>query len=105
MGVGVFGVLFVGVLVIAWHHRITPGRRPHAAAFSTTFAAALFLISGIIGFGLQKGPSLFSEARWSDGVIWPQVTLGIAFLVAAIFCWRRALKETDRLVGRAERRA
>jgi hypothetical protein len=105
MAVGLFVVLFVGVLVIAWHHRISFGGRPHAAAFSTTFGAALFLISGSIGFGLQKGPALFSEARWSDGVIWPQVYLGIAFSIAAIFCWRRALKETDRLVGRAARRA
>jgi hypothetical protein len=75
-------------------------RSPQSVAFSTTLAAALFIISGSIGFGLQKGPALFSPVRWSDSVIWSQVALGIPFLIAAIFSWRRALRDADRRLGR-----
>ena len=90
-------VLVVGFAVaILWHKRNAPTRSPQAAAFTTTFAAAFFLITGFIGFGLQKGPAFASAARWTGAVIWPQVILGIAFLVASIFCWRRAIRDAER---------
>ncbi len=69
-------------------------------AFSMTFGAALFLISGGIGFGLQKGPPLLSESRWVGGVIWPQVWVGLACAVVAVFCWRRAIRDADRQLSR-----
>jgi len=51
-----------------WIYRLG-GRRmqsPLWYAFNTTAAAALFLISGSLGYTLQKGLPLFAAARWSD---------------------------------------
>ena len=70
-------------------------------AFTTTAAAALFLVSGSIGYKLQKGPPLVSDARWADGVIWPQVWVGLACAAVAVFCWRSAIRDTDRRLNRA----
>lgn len=100
MAIAVVGILIIVAAAFLWHRRIVPARSPQSLAFTTTFGALLFLISGLIGFGLQKGPALFSDARWSNTVIWPQVELGLAFLVASIFCWRRALKDADRRLRR-----
>jgi len=96
---GLAGIAFIVAVAWVWHTRIAPAN-PQATAFGTTFAAALFIITGSIGFGLQKGPALFSEARWSDGVIWPQVGLGIAFSIAAVFAWRIAIKDANRRLAR-----
>lgn len=101
-------VAFVGILIVVaaawlWGKWVAHPQSPQALAFSTTLAAALFLITGSIGFGLQKGPAIFSDARWTGGVIWPQVNVGIAFLVAAVVCWRRALRDADRRIGRSSR--
>jgi hypothetical protein len=98
MAVGIVGLLIIVVMAFFWHRNT---RNPQGAAFSTTFAAALFLITGLIGYGLQKGPALFAGSRWSNTIIWPQVWLGVAFLVAAVFCWRWALRDAERrLSGR-----
>lgn len=100
MAIGVVAILIILFAGFLWHRRIVPSQSPQGLAFTTSFAAALLLISSSIGFGLQKGPALLSEARWTNGVIWPQVGLGVAFLVAAVICWRRALKDADRRLGR-----
>lgn len=94
----------VGILLIValgWlATRIQLKQSPQAAAFSTTFFAALFIVSGVIGFGLQKGPALFSDARWAGSVIWPQLWLGLALVPVALVCWRRALRDANRRLGR-----
>jgi hypothetical protein len=97
-------VIVLIVVVAIWGQRwLVVRQSAQALAFSTTFAAALFLITGIIGFGLQKGPALLSPARWSEGVIWRQVVVGTAFLIAAVFCWRRAVKDAERRLQRSNR--
>ena len=101
MAIAVVGILIIVAVGLVWHKGVVPSQSPQAAAFTTTFAAALFIITGSIGFGLQKGPALFSDTRWTGTVIWPQVYLGVAFLVAALFCWRNALKDAERRVRRA----
>lgn len=100
MVIGILGTFLIVTAAVIWHERLAPRRSPQFAAFSTTLATVLFIVTGLIGFGLQKGPALFSEARWSESVIWPQVWLGLAFLPAAAICWHRALKDADRRVGR-----
>jgi protein-S-isoprenylcysteine O-methyltransferase Ste14 len=100
MAIAAVGALIVLAAALFWHARVAPRQSPQAIAFTTTFAAALFLITGSIGFGLQKGPALLSPARWSNSVIWPQVILGVAFLIAAVICWRRAIRDVDRRLGR-----
>jgi hypothetical protein len=104
MAVGVAVVLVLVAVAVSWHTRVGFVRQSlQSAAFSTTFAAALFLVTGTIGFSLRRGPSLLSDARWSETVIWPQVGLGIAFSIAAVLCWPRALRDVERRVGRQVR--
>jgi hypothetical protein len=99
MAIGVLAVLVIVAAAVFWPNRGVMSQSPQAAAFTTTFAAVLFLGTGLIGFGLQKGPALLSAARWSGGVIWPQVLLGTAFMVAAVFCWRRAIRDAERRIS------
>lgn len=86
-----------------WINRVRGPRAqsPLWFAFTTMAAAALFLISGSLGYTLQKGLPLFAAARWSDGVIWSQVGVGLAFVPVAVFCWRKAIRDTDRRLSRA----
>jgi hypothetical protein len=93
------GILFIVALGWLWHGRLQPAQSPQALAFTTTFFAALFIVSGSIGFGLQKGPALFSDARWAGGVIWPQLWLGLAMVPVAVVCWRRAVRDANRRLG------
>ena len=90
-------VIIVGVSAL-WHTRWP--QSPQALAFGTTFGAILFLVTGFFGYALQKGPPLLAESRWTNAVIWPQVALGTAFLIAAVFCWRRAISDVDRRLRR-----
>ena len=100
MAVAIVGLLIIVAAVFFWHRRVGASQSPQAAAFTTTFGAALFLVTGVIGFGLQRGPNLLSDSRWTNTVIWPQVWLGVAFLIAAVFCWRRALRDAERRLSR-----
>ena len=86
-----------------WINRVRGPRRqsPLWYAFTTTAVAAVFVISGSIGYKLQKGLPVFSDARWSDDVIWSQVGVGLAFVPVALFFWRRAIRDTDRRLSRA----
>ena len=96
-------VVVVAVLAtIAWLGPARAKSRTQSAlwgAFSTTSASALFLISGIVGYGLQKGPAIFADSRWTGAVIWPQVWFGLGLIPVAVFCWFRAMRETDRRLG------
>jgi hypothetical protein len=100
MALAIVGLLIIVAAAFFWHTRMAPSQSPQGVAFTTTFAAALFLITGIIGYGLQRGPDLSAASRWSNSVIWPQVWLGLAFLIAAVFCWRRALRDAERRLTR-----
>jgi hypothetical protein len=62
MAIGVLGIVVLAAIGVAWH-RNTIRQSPQFAAFSTTFAAILFTVTGLAGFGLQRGTPLFSEAR------------------------------------------
>jgi len=79
-----------------FQYRLSQGRAwsPLWLAFSSTFAAALFLVSGSIGFRLQT--TLLATSRWSDSVIWPEVGVGLVFAGLAVLFWRRAIRDTDR---------
>ncbi len=70
-------------------------------AFSSTFAAALFLISGSIGYRLDGRTSFLAGNRWSDTVIWWEIGMGLLFAAFAVLCWRLAIRHTDRLLTRA----
>jgi MFS family permease len=78
---------------------------PMGYAFSATFAAALFLVSGLIGYRLNK-ERLFADTRWANDVIWWQVWVGVAAACIAVYLWRTGLRDirsnvyTPELAGR-----
>ena len=99
------GYLFVGALVailIAWSRHFhawsnSPAarrsRRPLSAAVSTTAAAGLFLISGVIGFNIRALPS--ATPIWANSVIWWEVVVGVVLLPVAIYLWRLGVRDID----------
>jgi hypothetical protein len=68
-------------------------RRPIFNALSLTTVAALFLVSGAIGYTLDRHARFVAGTAWSGGVIWWQVAVGAACLAAAAWFWRRGLRE------------
>ena len=54
---------------------------------------------GVVGYGLQKELAIFADSRWTGAVIWPQVWFGLGLIPVAVFCWFRAVRETDRRLG------
>jgi hypothetical protein len=86
-----------------FQHRLAKGREwsPLWLAFSSTFAAALCLISGSMGFRLDRRASFLAGSRWSDTVVWSEIAIGVAFAALAVFYWRRAIREADRILNRA----
>ena len=62
---------------------------PFSAAFSTTFLAGLFLVTGLMGYSLSHG--LF-EGSWQEGVVWWEIRLGVGFSLIAVYMWRKALR-------------
>ena len=55
--------------------------------------AALFLVSGLSGYRLDKRERFFADARWSDEVLWSQVWMGVPLALVAIWFWRMGLRE------------
>ena len=97
-------VLVVAAALAAWWLFLyqRSDRRMHGAiwmAFSTTFAAALFLIAGSAGYILDRRGRFFAGTAWSETVIWWEVGVGIALLPLAVFFWRRGARDIDRRVG------
>lgn len=75
---------------LVWNRRVGPrATSPLWFAFSTTTAALAFTVSGGMGFGLQKGPPLLAESRWTGDVIWPQVWTGLLFATSPCFAGAR----------------
>ncbi|MFI5077644.1 MAG: hypothetical protein ACHQRO_09900 [Vicinamibacteria bacterium] len=68
-------------------------RRPLFNALSLSAAAALFLVTGVIGYTLDKHARFVAGTAWSPSVIWWQVAVGAACLAAAAWFWRRGLRE------------
>ncbi len=76
---------------VARNHQMrrTPLSTPLSAAFSTTFAAGLFLVTGLIGYSLSHG---FFEGTWTDGIVWWEIRFGIVFALFAVYFWRKAFR-------------
>ena len=75
-------------------YRLTNGRTWSAQwmAFSFTAGGALFLITGVIGYKLDKYTRFLDPKGWQDGVVWLQVAIGGAMLAVATVCWVIALR-------------
>ncbi len=93
----VIAVLAIIAFVAAgtwFQYKLSRGRMwtPLWLAFGTTASALLFLVAGAIGYNLSKHERFVSGTGWTGAVIWPQVGLGLAFLLAATYFWRRSLR-------------
>ena len=67
-------------------------RSPIFNALSLTVVAALFLVTGLIGYTLDKHARFVASTAWTDGVIWLQVAVGGALLIPAAWFWRKGLR-------------
>ena len=69
-----------------------PGRNPFYAVFTFALAGIFLFVTGAIGWRAHRFSGLNFRGTWTDGPVWSQVGMGIAFLaLAAIFhrvAWR-----------------
>jgi len=61
-------------------------------AFSTTATAILFVVSGALGYTLNKHTRFVNGTAWSDSVIWWEIWTGIAVALVAACFWRAGLR-------------
>lgn len=83
----------------AWFlHKRSRGRQwsPLWLAFSTTAAAALFIVAGSIGYTLSRHERFRAGSAWSETVIWWEVVVGIALVPLAVYFWRRGVHSLHR---------
>jgi hypothetical protein len=69
------------------------GQTTMGYAFSMTFGAALFLITGLIGYRLDKHTRFKAGTPWAGEILWWQVLSGLVFACAAVWFWRKGLRE------------
>jgi membrane protein implicated in regulation of membrane protease activity len=93
-------VLFLAFLVAwTWLLNARPGHQmlsPIRFAFSTTAAAGLLLVAGLLGFALDTRARFLTGTRWAGTVIWWEVGAGLMLVPVAAYFWRRAAREVDR---------
>ena len=65
---------------------------PWPAAFATTFGAILLIVPGLLGYELHKSNWSIMSVTESDGPVWWQIYVGLAFVLPAIYFWRRAVR-------------
>jgi hypothetical protein len=90
-------VLLVLAFVVGWHwffYRQSGGRTlsPLWIAFSSTAAAALYLIAGAIGYTLDRHDRFVAGTAWAGGVVWSEVGIGFVMALVAAFFWRKGLR-------------
>ena len=81
----------------AWFQYRLSGRRAYSPlwmAFSTTSAAIVLLVSGMIGYTLSRHDRFVAGTSWAGSIIWWQVGAGAALVPLAVFFWRKGLNST-----------
>ncbi len=71
-------------------------RSPIFNALSLTAVAALFLVTGLIGYTLDKHERFVSGTAWATSVIWWQVAAGATLLALAAWFWQSGLRQLRR---------
>lgn len=104
--------LFIAVVLAAavawsWHYHFWSNsptarrsRSPLWLGFTTTSASALFLLAGVTGYDLSRRNRFFTGTAWAEGVIWPQVVVGLALVPVAIYLLRRGARDIRRSLER-----
>jgi hypothetical protein len=93
----VIAVLPVLAFVLGWHwffYKQSDGRiwSPLWIAFSTTAAAALYLVAGTIGYTLDRHQRFIAHTAWTGGVIWSEIATGLGMALVAAYFWRKGLR-------------
>src|SRR3954467_3334796 len=92
-------IALVVIVLFAWSKRFhrwsilgnaRQSNSPLRLAVIATAASALFLISGIIGFSLNRHEQFVAGTAWKDGVIWREVVIGLVLAPVAIYLLRRS---------------
>lgn len=94
----VIPLLMIVALIAAWNvflYKRSDGRAwsPLWMAFSTTAAAALFLVAGTIGYTLSKHDRIVAHTAWAGGVIWWEIGVGFGAALLAVYFWRKGLQK------------
>ena len=88
---GVLAIAAVLALAVR-QHRAADQKHPFSAAFGATFGAVLLLVPGVLGYELHKSDWSIMRVTASDGPVWWQIYLGLAFVLPALYFWRKALR-------------
>ena len=87
------GVLAVAILLgLVARRQQAERNNPFSAAFGTTFAAVLLIVPGVLGYELHKSNWSIMRVTVSDGPVWWQIYMGLAFVLPAMYFWRKALR-------------
>jgi hypothetical protein len=95
----VIPVLTIVAFVAGWNlwlYKRSGGWNPLWMAFSTTAAAALFLITGVIGYTLGRHERFVAHTAWAGHMIWPQILIGFLSGLMAVHFWRKGLQRMRR---------
>lgn len=92
--IAVFGFLAV---IAAWNlflYKQSGGRMwsPLSMAITATATAILFVVSGSIGYTLNRHDQFVAHTAWTGGVIWWQIGVGLSAAAVAVFLWRMGLR-------------
>src|SRR4051794_28467906 len=75
----------------------------YSRMFSAFAAGTYLVVTGAIGYDINRMHGNFEGGRWVDGPVWWQVALGTAFLLLGIY-WSRRLESGWTFVQMPRRR-
>jgi hypothetical protein len=88
-------VVIAAVTSWRWFEQVLTGgraRSPLWMAFSMTAVSAVYLVSGLIGYTLDRHDRFVARTAWAGDVIWSEVAVGSAIALVAVFFWRKGLR-------------
>jgi hypothetical protein len=94
----IVGVAAGWTIFLYWHSRGRAWSAPWLA-MDATFAACVFVISGLAGFRLDPHERYVSHTAWAGRVLWPETAIGLAAAVVAIYLWRYTLRSWPSRLG------
>ncbi len=90
-------VLVIVALVVAWNvlvYKQSGGRmwNPLWLAFSITAVAIVYVVTGVIGYTLDRHDRFVAHTPWAGHVIWSEIVVGVLAGLVAVHFWRKGLQ-------------